>query len=189
MPATATATAEPYGVVAIRGNAVGIALDQLREVVPAPERYLPLPTAAPGLLGAIDLRGLLVPVIELDIAGTAEGTAPIIAVLHIGAGLLGLAADRVLGVERVDPSRLQPLRTAGADDCLFPCCYHDPGGHGVVSLLDGEALIERSGVPAPSTWRCGRRRATSATAPPRTTGCARCCSPPSAGTTSPSTCR
>ncbi len=57
-----------YGLLATDGVRFAVPLDVLREVVPWPAQIVPLPVAVPGLLGAADVRGEIVPLLDLTVA-------------------------------------------------------------------------------------------------------------------------
>ena len=54
-----------YGLLRMADMDVALPLSALREVVPCPPELAGLPAAAPGLLGAVELRRLVLPVVDL----------------------------------------------------------------------------------------------------------------------------
>lgn len=45
------------------GRLIGVSAAHMREVIPCPPELQPLPTSLPGVVGALSLRGLSVPVV------------------------------------------------------------------------------------------------------------------------------
>lgn len=138
------------GVLRVGPTRVAVTLGVLREVLPCPERLEPFPAAGAGLLGAVNLRGSVVPVLDLRLllAWPAERTAEqIVAVLNLQGRVIGLLCDEVLGVTDLAGATLQHLADA-ADDLLFSHSFERPEDGRIVSLLDVERLLTLPGVPA-----------------------------------------
>lgn len=107
----------------------------------------PLPEASAHMRGVIDLRGVIVPIIDLRVRfrhGPTEVTPThVIIVVAIGEAMVGLLADAVVDIVTVSASDIQPT----------PDAEHG-GGAGYLSgivtvegrmvvLLDLPALLER----------------------------------------------
>ncbi|MEK8086790.1 chemotaxis protein CheW [Aquabacterium sp. A3] len=171
-----------YGGFELAGMSMALPLTSLREVHPWCELVeIPSPSAA--VMGALSLRGTLVPVVNLS---TVLSRGPqiqrwgcLIVMVHEGQ-IMALAADAVTGVFSCEPSTLHPMR--GQDPvasilaanvyrsdqdrevCLLSVAsvFSLPG---VVSVVDpepqrqqvGEGLLERSDDSHPlMLLRCGR---------------------------------
>ena len=94
----------------VRGQVYGIDVQQVREIVRA-QTLTPLPRAPELVEGVIDLRGVIVPVVDL---GRALGGAPIvdtatsrIAIVEIDGLVFGLRADAAAEVLAVAGSSVQ----------------------------------------------------------------------------------
>jgi purine-binding chemotaxis protein CheW len=94
----------------VRGQVYGIDVQQVREIVRA-QTLTPLPRAPELVEGVIDLRGVIVPVVDL---GRALGGAPIadvatsrIAIVEIDGLVFGLRADAAAEVLAVPGSSVQ----------------------------------------------------------------------------------
>lgn len=141
-----------YGLLRLAGLDVALPLTALREVVPCPEQLTGLPVSAPGLLGAIDLRSLVLPVVDLrpivDLPGDNPPDQVVVVAAHDGQAL-GLLADEVLGVTRVPHTALQRVRVAHGDGrrALFSHTFRSPADGTTVSVLDAEAILALPGVP------------------------------------------
>ncbi|RBY76872.1 chemotaxis protein CheW [Geodermatophilus sp. TF02-6] len=128
---------------------VAVPLAALREVVPCPERLSGLPAAAEGLLGAMRLRSLVLPVLDLRpvIGRTCARTGEEVVVVVADAGsALGLLADEVRGVVRVPTEALVPV-TVHDGTLLFSSAFLHPDTGVPVSVLDAAAVLARPGLP------------------------------------------
>ncbi|MEZ0493850.1 chemotaxis protein CheW [Kineococcus sp. TBRC 1896] len=147
------------GLLRVQGALVALPVDVLREVVPLPERFDALPTAAPGLVGAVLLRESVLPVLDLAALSGTTGTGPatqaamgVVVLVHDGRAL-GLLVDSVHDVVTLDTAALQPL--AAGDQRLFTAAFVRPGTGEVGSLLDPAAVFGVPGVLAMTTSRDG----------------------------------
>ncbi|WP_250032666.1 chemotaxis protein CheW [Paractinoplanes maris] len=135
-----------YGVFAIGHFQLALPLEELREVIPRPVTFEPLAAGAAGLIGAVNLRHQVVPVLDLRPAmGIAGDDAPmdiIVVVIHED-HIFGLLAGDVRGV--VDrAARAVPTDSAGLTTDVF----ERPEDGSVVSLLNSAAVRRLPGLPA-----------------------------------------
>ena len=137
------------GLLRTAGLELALPLSVLREVVPCPRTLDPLPVDVPGLLGALTLRGTVVPVLDAArLAGRdhelAEGQ--VVVVLVSRGRLLGLLADQVRGLASVQPAQTTQVACEGADLLFSHTFQHPHQGH-VVSVLDPDVVLGLPGVP------------------------------------------
>jgi purine-binding chemotaxis protein CheW len=141
-----------YGLVTLGGATLAIPLAALREVVPRPADLLPLPVAAPGLAGALVLRDLVVPVIDLRerLGMAVDGTSPPLVVLLADEGeLLGVLADGIAGIAAVDAADAVALRArTPGDPTLVSHAVPRRDGGGAVAVLDVGGVFALPAVPA-----------------------------------------
>lgn len=128
------------------GQVYALELLKIREVVrPAP--LLPLRGADPAVAGLINLRGQVVPVVDLGLhlgeAAVADTPATRVIVLEAGGDVLGLRVDSIDDVAEIGDDRIEPAHTAR----LAP--VGDPRVRGiarvggeVILLLDAARLLE-----------------------------------------------
>lgn len=138
-----------YGLLRAGGLELALPLSVLREVVPCPDVLDALPVDSPALLGALTLRGTLVPVLDtarLAGRGRPRAAGQVVVVLVSGGRLLGLLADEVRGLAGVHPSRRSPVTCDGADLLFSSTFSHPEQGH-VVSVVDPEVVLHLPGVP------------------------------------------
>ena len=139
------------GLLRIDAALVALPVDVLREVVPRPAEWTPLPTTAPGLVGAMHLRESVLPVLDLGaLTGSPRSVDAmgVVVLVHAGAAL-GLLVDGVHDVVDLPPEALQPatVRTAdGVDPLIFSATFTRPGTDEIGSLLDPAALLGWPGV-------------------------------------------
>ncbi len=128
---------------------LALPLSVLREVVPCPRVLDPLPVETPGLLGALTLRGTVVPVLDAaHLLGRDHPRADrqVVVVLVAHGRLLGLLADEVRGLASVEPSQTTQVACDGAD-LLFSATFQHPEQGHVVSVVDPEVVLRLPGVP------------------------------------------
>jgi purine-binding chemotaxis protein CheW len=101
-------------VVALRCGATsfGIPIDKVREVVMVPD-ITPVPDSGPHVLGIINLRGRILPVIDLALRlalgpGPRERAGRILVVEQDGQHLVGLLVDDAAEVLRIPEGLLGP---------------------------------------------------------------------------------
>ena len=145
-----------YGLLVLGGIDVALPLSALREVVPCPGELTALPVSAVGLVGAMELRELVVPVLDLRVAfagrpGDAagprvRGEGEVVVVVTDGDQLIGVVADEVRGVVHVPASGLLAVRADGGA-LLVSHTFRQPGGAGIISVLDAAAILSLPGVP------------------------------------------
>jgi purine-binding chemotaxis protein CheW len=91
------------------GQVFAVDADTAREILPV-RPATRIPGAAPAVLGLVNVRGLLVTVIDAAIAMGAVGAAPpgggAVLLLDVGAHRVGLAVDEVLDLVAVDDAEL-----------------------------------------------------------------------------------
>ena len=117
------------------GNEFALPATGIREVIsPSPDRITAIPNASPLLLGTLNVRGRVIWVSDLgqflgDVAGlnTDRPEIPIIAVEDQDT-MLGLAIDRIVGMDWLDVDQLQ--MPSNVPDSMAP-------------FLQGEWLIDK----------------------------------------------
>ncbi|MQA33339.1 chemotaxis protein CheW [Modestobacter roseus] len=138
-----------YGLLRLAGTDVALPLSALREVVPCPAELAGLPAAAPGLLGAIELRRLVLPVLDLQVVtGRGEARRPdqVVVVVASDDRVLGLLADQVQGICEVPADTLVAAHAEGGG-LLFSHTFRHPETGRAYSVLDAAAVLRLPGVP------------------------------------------
>jgi purine-binding chemotaxis protein CheW len=136
-----------YGVFAVADVTVALPLTQLREVIPAPTGYAALLAESPGLVGAVNLRHQMIPVVDLERALGRDGTGRpdvVVIVLH-EEHLFGVLASGVRDVVEVEEARTFELEAGGVGRVLFRRSFEY--GEDIVCVLDSAAVRALPGMP------------------------------------------
>ncbi|MEU4687983.1 chemotaxis protein CheW [Actinoplanes sp. NPDC023714] len=124
---------------AVEGQEYALPIDQVQEIVQAPESVSHVPNAGSRVLGVIDLRGRLLPVVSMrrvfGLPVTPLEPQNRIVVVSIGGGVVGVVMDTVREVLRVPHQLVAPLPTVVAGD------GRKSEVESVVRLEDGKRLV------------------------------------------------
>lgn len=127
----------------------GINVLKVQEVIPLPE-LTTLPSAHPFVRGVADIRGVVVPIIDLRMAmgepSDADAAHVIVAEFNRSVqGFIVRAVDRII---HIDVETLQPPPRSGADDGYLTAITR--WGEEIVEIIDVERILaEVIGAPAP----------------------------------------
>ena len=138
-----------YGLLRLAGMDIALPLSALREVVPCPAELAGLPASAPGLLGAIELRRLVLPVLDLQaVTDRAQDRRAdqVVVVVASGNRVLGLLADQVHGICEVPADTLVAAHAQGGA-LLFSHTFRHPETGRAYSVLDAAAVLRLPGLP------------------------------------------
>ncbi|KQT45282.1 chemotaxis protein CheW [Aureimonas sp. Leaf454] len=112
----------------------------------------PMPHSPPSVVGMINLRGTIVPVIDmaeqLGLGGSDPSPSSVVVVVEFHGRLVGLLADAVCDIIMVSDDMIQPTPDVGdsqASDCLGGMVMIDGRIVGIVSL---EAILPCSQLQA-----------------------------------------
>lgn len=154
-PEPANTSTRLHGVVRMGQAYVAVNIEHIREVVPRPPVLASFPKGGDGLanwvLGALELRGAIVPVLDLagfmGVAGGPEPTsdmAPtageILLLLRIEGRVLGVVVHEICGVMELREKHCTPIQSAAGQEGGGG----QTGGAGLVAC--GFAIGGRSGV-------------------------------------------
>lgn len=127
------------------GERYGLEFSFVEEVFPSFE-ITPLPCAPSFLSGVVNLRGRIVPVVDLKIVFKIPdrgATRPGVIVMTDGKGEMGFLADEITGIARIRREDLHPplsAATGGASAYAASICGED------LTVLDGEKILENRGL-------------------------------------------
>jgi purine-binding chemotaxis protein CheW len=116
---------------------------RVQEIIP-PLPVTKVPAAPDGIEGVVNLRGAIVPVVDvrarLGLPEPTQTPRPRLIVCRVGPHLVGLKVDAVSNVVRVDTSVLKPAPMGAAEKTpkIIGVC---PAGGKMRLLLDVRALI------------------------------------------------
>ncbi|MGC2401725.1 MAG: chemotaxis protein CheW [Acidobacteriaceae bacterium] len=148
---------EVYGSFYLSGNEFAIGMADLQEVVNAPAKLQEMPLSPDYLLGLFNLRGRILPVVDLHIllkTGTADAEAPVnpcMVVLRRGAAYLGLLFDAVGEIIRVRPDDVTPIsqQNISHEVSAMPVSgvICRDGGERIIQILDFATLLAIRNLP------------------------------------------
>ena len=143
--------AQPQGFGGLALGALQLALPMaaIREVVPC-NGLVPLPCPAACVIGGLDLRGTLLPVVDLRVllARPCEPIAfPCIVVMTHDGRWLGLLAEAVTGVFEAVPGSLRRMQVADPTAAIVAGSVQRADSSEPVSLLSTAALAALPQVP------------------------------------------
>lgn len=160
VPAAASNSAsQGYGGFSIGDLRLALPMAALREVVPCGQ-LTALPCPATCVVGGIDLRGVLVPVVDLRLVLGRTMTAarfPSVVVMVHGGRILGLLVDSVSGVFSDTSPGLHPISVAGGVEALFTGCLQCADDGVLLSVLSPDALMNLPQVPVAQDPEPGRQ--------------------------------
>lgn len=156
------------GLMRLGDTLLALPIDALREVAACPARLHPMAAGADGIAGALNLRQVHVPVLDLGprlgLPLQEAGKHKVVVILSWQQRRIGLLVDEVCGMAQASPGQLQAL--AGPLDDHTPritaALASLPDGR-CASLLDLNALASQPGLPWVADQR-GDHRATNALA-------------------------
>jgi len=159
-PSAASLADETFGLMRLGGALLALPVSAIREVVPGQAAYKPLPVKAEGLLGAVDIRGAIISVLDLrstlGLSMPGDGVHFIVIMRHAG-HLIGLTVDEVVGIARPQPGDLFALSTATPSlaSALATHTFQTQGE--IATVLDAKGIAELSDVPLVEEKAAGRR--------------------------------
>ncbi|GIJ43296.1 hypothetical protein Val02_01820 [Virgisporangium aliadipatigenens] len=136
-----------YGVFAVADVCVALPLAELREVIPAPSGYAPLLAESPGLVGAVNLRNQLIPVLDLEraLGRTSPRPLDVVVIVSHEEHLFGVLASGVRDVVEIEEARTFDVEIGAAGLALFARSFEY--GDDVVCVLDTAAVRALPGLP------------------------------------------
>lgn len=106
---------------ALAGEAYGIPILKVREIQ-ASASITRIPKAPAYMPGVINLRGAIVPIIDLrvrfSLGPVPEGGRPVMVIVEVEGRTLGMRVDAVSEVVDLDPAKIQPPPEWGGDMAL-----------------------------------------------------------------------
>lgn len=139
-----------YGVFRAGPFLAAVSIEMVREVVPRPAKFTAFPSRVPEVLGAMELRGTVIPVIDFAplLGGPSDSRCTVVMVVRIGHRLCGLLIDHISGVEQLDDNQFTAADTV-------PCSRLRPtlvvagfcAGNRSGIVVDCKALGQIEGMP------------------------------------------
>ena len=108
-----------------------------------------MPGTAASVQGVLNLRGTIVPIVDLrqllGLEPVALGPSTVTIILHLGQRWLGLVVDAVNDVVALEPDRIQPVPPLDANRSPFVtrvATQHADGAASTLLLLDTQRLVD-----------------------------------------------
>jgi purine-binding chemotaxis protein CheW len=149
---------EIYGTFHLSGDEFAIEMADLQEVVNAPAKMQKMPLAPAYLLGLFNLRGRILPVVDLRVllqASQPEADQTIarsMVVLRRGPACLGLLFDRVGEILRVEQEEITPIEQRNVPDHApqmpVQAVICRDAGQRIIQVLDLAALLTIRNLPS-----------------------------------------
>jgi purine-binding chemotaxis protein CheW len=124
-------------------------LEQVIEVIALPATVTPLPDVDSAVLGTIDHRGDLLPVLDLaqllGLGGRAPGAPSRIVIALLRGHRIGLAVDAMRSVLRIDEAWIDPVPTViarRASEARIQAIARLDGGRRLIAILAADRLID-----------------------------------------------
>ncbi|GAB3838980.1 chemotaxis protein CheW [Dactylosporangium cerinum] len=136
-----------YGVFTVADVQVALPLSELREVIPCPAAFDPLLAVAPGLVGAVNLRNQVIPVLDLRLLLNRReaAAAEVVVVVTYDGSVFGLLAHAVRGVVHIEDEAHLDV-SVNTELPLFTRTFERPDDNAVVSVLDCAAVRNTPGM-------------------------------------------
>jgi len=134
-----TTTQNEYMTFILGKMKYAIELPKIREILTYPDMITPLPNTTEWVKGLINLRGEVVPILDVRVKFNTgeiiydENTA-VIAVITDDSRMLGIVVDKVDDVQNIDITSLSPVASMGS---AIPSQYLK----GYVRLEDNQMLV------------------------------------------------
>ncbi|WP_276679788.1 chemotaxis protein CheW [Thalassolituus oleivorans] len=140
---------EQCGVFQFGGLQLGVPLDCLREVIPY-SNLAPFPKSADCVIGGINLRGVIIPVLDLGpLLGqnTEIMAGSIIIILTISDRVVGILADFLQGVLTIPLESRSIIEVNGAELPLCNATFPHPDNSNFISMLSTDAILAIKNLP------------------------------------------
>ena len=138
-----------FGLMSIGEALLALSAEAIREVVPGHAVYARIPTSAPGIMGAVALRGAIIPIFDLRIA---LGIAPsplgshVILIMRSRGRVLGLVAEKICGMATVARSELIANDIETDDSAPRLATHVFQCDQGIASLLEADRIAALPGL-------------------------------------------
>ncbi len=130
----------------VSGEEFGVDIDQVKEILKL-STITPVPKAPPFLLGMMNLRGTIIPVLDLkQRLGQEPFTATVktrILVLQVAGDLSGIVVDEVSEVQRIDTATIEPPPqvTRGIDRFFLQGVAKLKANHRLIMMLNLQEVL------------------------------------------------
>lgn len=146
--------ADIFGTFLIGGNEFAVSVSSIQEVVNRPEEFTNVPLSPDYLLGLFNLRGVIIPVVDLrSIFGLTSDSANVadakVAIIEHGTHCFGLLVDRtgdVFNARDVDRNEVSRVR-GDVRESIIGGIFKLENGQRLVQILDPFELLKLEKLP------------------------------------------
>ncbi len=107
----------------IGNNTYGINVAKVREIIRFPDETVPVPNEHPSLDGIVDLRGKVVPIINmqrhLGLVDDTDRTSSYVVVSDFNNTTVGFCVSKVVGIQRLSWQQIEPLAGLASSDSVW----------------------------------------------------------------------
>lgn len=149
-PVAGTVADQFFGLMRIGDALVALPVHAIREVIQGQQTYAPLPVKAEGMLGAVNIRGTIIPVLDLceTLGLPPDGRVDhVIVIMRWQGRLLGLRAGEVCGIARLQADDLFALSTDRPEIGGSLAIHTFQSGGEIATLLDAGGIAGLPNVP------------------------------------------
>ena len=149
-----------YGSFSLAGTEFALSAESVQEVVKEPDAYSPIPLAPDYLLGVFNLRGIIVPVIDLRKLFSLEASNydtdnKFVAILEHGDLCLGLLFDSTGEVFNGYDVEMCKFESRGdtAKEQVISGVFKMKGGRRIVQILDVHGMLKLDKIPQSKNYK------------------------------------
>jgi purine-binding chemotaxis protein CheW len=144
-------TSELYGSFHVCDSEFAIAVSQLQEVVDTPEQFTKMPLSPEYLLGLFNLRGIIIPVIDLRLFLELKSSNPNIkdrkiGILELQGNLIGLILDKTGEVFRSTPEERSNFSDKDRHQIISGVFKKDNGKR-LIQIINVQNLMKVKTIP------------------------------------------
>lgn len=155
------AAVELYGSFQLDTTELALPVAALQEVVNYPATVTRMPLSPAHLLGLFNLRGTLIPIVDLrpmlGLAGCCVDAGRKVAIVELGDMRIGLLFDATGEILRVPAEQKIDLATTEPSRAVICGALKLNGGERILQILSAAALLGLPDVPQPQSSREGAR--------------------------------
>lgn len=131
---------------------LSLPISSLQEVVNYPEKLNQVPLAPEYLVGLFNLRGLVIPIVDvsqiLKISSTAMAATKKIAIIHSEGIRLGLLFDSTSEILHVEDQNISLFDSKTESKKIILGALKLNGGDRIIEIIDPQALVKIENVPS-----------------------------------------
>ncbi len=139
---------DTFGSFFLGNTEFALSVTRVQEVVNPPERFTPLPLSPAFLKGVFNLRGAIIPVIDLRKILASDGDSPVegqkIAIVEYGVCCVGLLFDNTGEIFKSRPD--ERCDFMGSFGGVVSGVFKKDGGRRIVQILDVPSLFTTHGI-------------------------------------------